>query len=170
MRTSISRRALSLGVIAVLLVAASGAAKSHARAIPCDADNANLTLPAGFCATVFADKLGAPRHMVVAPNGDLLVIANPFQTNAEAGGARSGGSLMVLRDVNGDGKAELVKQMKPGSGSGIALANGYLYSSTGTNIVRRWPMMNTQAVWIMGNTQGIWTMIPTDNLEKMHVG
>jgi glucose/arabinose dehydrogenase len=136
MRTSISRRALSLGVIAVLLVAASGAAKSHARAIPCDADNANLTLPAGFCATVFADKLGAPRHMVVAPNGDLLVIANPFQTNAEAGGARSGGSLMVLRDVNGDGKAELVKQMKPGSGSGIALANGYLYSSTGTNIVR----------------------------------
>ncbi len=47
--------------------------------------------------------------MVVAPNGDVLVIGNPFATNAEAGGARSGGSLMLLRDANGDGKAELMR-------------------------------------------------------------
>src|ERR1017187_3708158 len=130
MRASTSRRAVSLGVIVILLVAASGAARMRSNAVPCDPDNANLTLPPGFCATVFADKAGAPRHMVVAPNGDLLVIGNPFATNAEAGGARTGGSLMLLRDVNGDGKAELVKRLKPGNGSGIALANGYLYTST----------------------------------------
>src|ERR1035438_6535097 len=138
MHTSPSRRALSLAVAvaAVLLVAASGAARSRARAVPCDPDNANLTLPPGFCATVFADKVGAPRHMVVAPNGDLLVIGNSFQTNAEAGGSRTGGSLMLLRDVDGDGKAALVKRLKPGNGSGIALANGFLYTSSGAPIVR----------------------------------
>ena len=53
--------------------------------------------------------------MVVAPNGDLLVIGNPFATNAEAGGARTGGSLMLLRDVNGDGKADLVKRSSRGT-------------------------------------------------------
>jgi glucose/arabinose dehydrogenase len=125
-----------LAVAAIVIGAASAAAPAHSRAVPCDADNAHLTLPPGFCATVFADNVGAPRHMVVAPNGDLLVIGNPFQTNAEAGGARSGGALMLLRDANGDGKADLVKKLKPGSGSGIALANGYLYSSAGTAIVR----------------------------------
>ena len=108
----------------------------RASAVPCDPDNGNLTLPPGFCATVFADKVGAPRHMVVAPNGDVLVIGNSFATNAEAGGSRTGGSLMLLRDANGDGKAELVKRLKPGNGSGIALANGYLYTSAGPSIVR----------------------------------
>ena len=39
----------------------------------CAANNAGLKLPAGFCATLFADSLGAPRHMVVAPNGDVIV-------------------------------------------------------------------------------------------------
>lgn len=136
MRPSLSRRALPFGIVAVLIVAASAAAHPPVRTVPCDPDNAHLTLLPGFCATVFAENVGAPRHMVVAPNGDLLVVGNPFATNAEAGGARTGGSLMLLRDVNGDGKADFVKRLKPASGSGIALANGYLYSSTGPAIVR----------------------------------
>ena len=131
-----SGRVLPLAVAAVLAGAVSAPAHVRARAVPCDANNASLTLPPGFCATVFADKVGAPRHMVVAPNGDLLVIGNPYQTNAEAGGARTGGSLMLLRDANHDGKAELIIKLKPGSGSGIALANGYLYTSSGPAIVR----------------------------------
>jgi glucose/arabinose dehydrogenase len=143
MRTLISGP-ISIGLTASLFVAAATAARTagvpatpaSSRAVPCDANNADLTLPAGFCATVFADKVGAPRHMVVAPNGDLLVIGNPYATNAEAGGARAGGSLMLLRDEHGTGKASMVRKLKPGSGSGIALANGYLYSSDGTTIVR----------------------------------
>src|SRR3954470_20316050 len=39
----------------------------------CDAGNGGLTLPAGFCATVFADVEGGPRHIAVAPNGDVFV-------------------------------------------------------------------------------------------------
>ena len=34
----------------------------------CDQDNGGLTLPAGFCAAVFADNLGRARHLTVAPS------------------------------------------------------------------------------------------------------
>jgi len=112
--------------------ATSGAAQGQA---PCAPGNAGLTLPSGFCATIFADSLQSPRHAVVAPNGDLLIVGNP------RGGGRSGqplspGSVFLLRDANGDGKADNVTKLAVASGSGIALADGYLYSSTGRAIVR----------------------------------
>ena len=34
---------------------------------------AGLTLPPGFCATVFADQIGHARHLVVAPDGVVYV-------------------------------------------------------------------------------------------------
>ncbi|MGC2828936.1 MAG: hypothetical protein WB994_04800, partial [Candidatus Acidiferrum sp.] len=37
----------------------------------CPNDDSGLKLPAGFCATVFADGIGHARHMVAAPNGVL---------------------------------------------------------------------------------------------------
>ena len=40
-----------------------------AAAPPCD--NAGLTLPNGFCATVFADSIGHARHLAVSPNGTV---------------------------------------------------------------------------------------------------
>ena len=113
---------------------APGAATS--RAVPCDADNANLTLPAGFCATIFASSVVAPRHMVVASNGDVLLIGNSVRANAESGGGMVGSGLYLLRDANKDGKAELVKKLATGSGSGIALANGYIYHSNARTVVR----------------------------------
>ncbi|PYX70866.1 MAG: glucose dehydrogenase, partial [Acidobacteria bacterium] len=39
----------------------------------CPSNDSGLKLPAGFCATVFADNIGHARHMVVAPNGVLYV-------------------------------------------------------------------------------------------------
>ncbi|MFI5310064.1 MAG: PQQ-dependent sugar dehydrogenase [Gemmatimonadales bacterium] len=129
------RTRLSLAAVAVLAILAMAAVRAPARAVPCDADNAGLTLPPGFCATIFADKIAAARHMVVAPNGDVLVVSN------QTGGGRSGtpvvpGALTLLRDANGDGKAELVQRLATASGSGIALANGYLYASNGPAVVR----------------------------------
>ena len=56
----------------------------------CATDLVGVTLPQGFCATVFADSLGPARHMAVAPNGDVFVaIGNRGQT-------RGGG--VALRD------------------------------------------------------------------------
>ena len=39
----------------------------------CPNDDSGLKLPAGFCATVFADGIGHARHMVVAPSGVVYV-------------------------------------------------------------------------------------------------
>ena len=39
----------------------------------CPDDDSGLQLPAGFCATVFADGIGHARHMVVAPNEVLYI-------------------------------------------------------------------------------------------------
>ncbi len=127
---------LTLSIMAVAVAtAATVAASPQQKAVPCAVDNAGLTLPAGFCATVFADSLQGPRHMVVAPNGELLVGGSP------RGGGRSNmplvpGSLYRLRDANGDGKADAVEKLAQASGSGIALANGYLYHTIGRAIVR----------------------------------
>lgn len=120
------------------LLATPAAAQQRAagRAPACAPDNGGLTLPAGFCATVFADSLTGPRHIVVAPNGDVLVNARaPRQSGAESGTAPVGG-LYVLRDADGDGRAERVRRVGDAAGTGIALANGHLYATRRDQIVR----------------------------------
>ena len=53
---------------------ATNAAASRAPAASaCPGDNGGLTLPAGFCATVFADSIAHGRHVAVASNGDVFV-------------------------------------------------------------------------------------------------
>ena len=44
---------------------ASSAAQDNAKNNACVGDNGGITLPPGFCATVFADNLGHARHMAV---------------------------------------------------------------------------------------------------------
>src|SRR5438067_1714796 len=46
---------------------------TEAKSQACPNDGSGLTLPAGFCATVFADGIGHARHMVVSPSGALYV-------------------------------------------------------------------------------------------------
>src|SRR5262245_15010179 len=71
----LSRAALSLGLVAAAAVAANPVAQAPAGSSRggCDAGNAGLVLPAGFCATVFADGLGHARQIAVAANGDVYV-------------------------------------------------------------------------------------------------
>ena len=42
--------------------------------VACDADNGGITLPAGFCATTFADHVGTARHIAVTSSGDVYVM------------------------------------------------------------------------------------------------
>jgi len=109
----------------------AGIATSRAAEPACDPDNGGLKLPAGFCALVAADGLGAARHMVAAPNGDLYV--------ALRGGRGGGGGLVALRDGNGDGRLETKESFGDGNNTGIALRNGYLYVGT-TTAVQRYKM------------------------------
>ena len=98
----------------------------------CAPDDGGLALPEGFCALKVADHLGSVRHLVVAANGDLLVAVD--------GG---GGGVVLLRDTDGDGHADLQRHFGPGGGSGIALGGGYLYFSTSSKVVR-WPWPDGQ--------------------------
>jgi glucose/arabinose dehydrogenase len=113
---------LSLGPISAF------AAAHAANQKPCDSGNGGITLPKGFCATVFADKLGQARHMAVTKNGVVYVnLRKP----------KGGGSIVALKDKNHDGHADVVKHFGKQSGdTGIQIHNGYLYVASITAIRR----------------------------------
>lgn len=107
----------------------------------CAGDNGGITLPAGFCATVFADTIGHVRHIVVASNGDVYV--NTWSGPYYTGPTHPGGFLVALRDTNNDGKADIIKRFGPdarhknGGGTGIGLYKGALYAEEGDTIAKR---------------------------------
>lgn len=94
----------------------------------CAPDNAGLKLPTGFCAVLVAESLGYVRHLAVAPNGDVF---------AALGGRRGRTGVLLLRDADGDGRAELVKLFHeaPG-GSGLALSGDAVYYAEDDKVVR----------------------------------
>jgi glucose/arabinose dehydrogenase len=94
----------------------------------CPGDNGGITLPDGFCATVYADQLGHARHMAVTPSGDVLVAIAP----SDAGDP---GHVTALRDADRDGVAEVVEVVANVGGNGIAWAGGMLYVAASDRIV-----------------------------------
>jgi hypothetical protein len=107
----------------------------------CDQDNGGLTLPAGFCASVFADNLGRARHLTVAPSG--VVYVNTWSSSYTALKNAPGGYLVALRDTDRDGKADQIERFGPvhqdgkaGGGTGIAVHRGALYVEDNGTIVR----------------------------------
>ena len=55
------------------IMACRGGEQRSALSDRCDRGDGGITLPAGFCASVFADEVGVARHMVVTPTGDVYV-------------------------------------------------------------------------------------------------
>jgi glucose/arabinose dehydrogenase len=109
--------------------AAAAPAEAPAAAAPaCAPDNGGLRLQPGFCATIFADGLSGPRHIAVAPNGDVYV--------ALGGGRNGGGGVLALRDDNGDGKADHQESFGSTGGSGIAVSGGWVYFAPNDRVVR----------------------------------
>lgn len=86
-------------------------------------NNGDITLPDGFAAVVVADDIDSPRFLAVAPNGDVYA-------------KLSGGGITAMRDTNGDGRADEIQTFGSGSGSGIAIRDGYLYYSTNSEVYR----------------------------------
>ena len=107
-----------------LLAGLALGARVAAAAPACDKDT-GITLPPGFCATVFADDLGTARHMVAGPDGVLYVALES---------EHKGGAIVALRDSNGH--ANQVVRLGSQGGSGIALHAGHLYFATPTAVLR----------------------------------
>ena len=107
----------------------------------CEPGNGGITLSPGFCASIFAGKLGHARHMAVAADGTVYV--NTW-SGRYYGDDRPppGGFLVALRDTKGSGRADKTERfgstIENGSagGTGIALYNGALYAEAGGKIER----------------------------------
>lgn len=92
-------------------------------------DGHQLTVPAGFHVTLFADKLQLPRFMALAPNGDVFV-SEPV--------SRTAGKISVLRDADHDGVPELRETFASGLNRpfGLAFAKGFLYVGANDAVLR----------------------------------
>jgi glucose/arabinose dehydrogenase len=123
--------AIPAAVFALTLGVAPAAAQSGGAVTrpACDAENAGLRLPQGFCALLVADGLGSVRHLVVRANGDII---------ANVQGSRGGGAggAVGLRDTNGDGKADVKEALGSPAGHGIWLTGETLYLTTNTAVLR----------------------------------
>jgi glucose/arabinose dehydrogenase/mono/diheme cytochrome c family protein len=103
--------------------------------------DSGLTLPPGFCATVFADGIGHARHMTVAQNGTVYVNtwSGRYFGNDKA---HDGGFLVALRDSQGTGHADIIErfgetvQTGGAGGTGIALYKGFVYAEINDRIAR----------------------------------
>ena len=123
-------------IIALLLATGSSSAAREPNTAParteaCADDNGGITLPPGFCATVFVDNIGHARHLVVAPNG--VVYVNTWSGRYYRNDTPPpGGFLVALQDTNGDGRADInirfgeTREQGSAGGTGIALYNGGL--------------------------------------------
>lgn len=113
----------TLTLLGVTVTAGSAAGQECAR------DNGGLTLPAGFCAMVVAEGLPGPRHMTVAPNGDLFVALAGSRT-------APGRGVLALRDTNGDGLPDERASFGDVGGNSVLLHGGYLYFAPNDGVVR----------------------------------
>jgi glucose/arabinose dehydrogenase/mono/diheme cytochrome c family protein len=113
------------------------AAKNHT----CPNDDSGLKLPAGFCATIFADDIGYARHVVVGPSGVVYVNtwSGDYYDNKPP---HAGGFLVALQDKAGAGKADVIErfgetiQTGGAGGTGIGIFKGSLYAEINDKIVR----------------------------------
>ena len=85
-----------------------------------------LTLPAGFQAEVFAEKVENARSMAIGPQGTVFV------------GSQYVGKVHAVVDSNGDHKADRVVVIASGldQPNGVAMRNGALYVATASRLLR----------------------------------
>lgn len=141
------RFAIALSVSAIATATLGIAMKVRASANDAEADakvcaeDVGISLPKGFCATVFADKVGHPRQMAVGKDGTLYVNtwSGVYYGNDTL---PDGGFLVALKDTKNTGKADVVTRFGPSfkdggkGGTGIWLHKDWLYAEINDKVVR----------------------------------
>ena len=125
-----------LRLLCLVLSCLTAGALAQQPAVSTDAPP-DIRVPGGFRATVFHPGLGKARHIAVRANGDVYV-ARPYQLEIRMFGQKAGyGALVALRDTNGDGVADLVREFGPTDiTTEVALYNDYLYFSSDQVVYR----------------------------------
>ena len=101
----------------------------------CSETDAGLSLPKGFCATIFADNVGHARQLVVAPDGTVYVNtwSGVYYDNDTP---PTGGFLVALKDTKGTGHADVNVRFGATTaegahgGTGVALYKNWLYAES----------------------------------------
>ena len=134
-----------LAIVFVLSLIASAQSQSaqgkKTKSGSCSHDDSGLKLPAGFCATVFAEGIGHARHLVVSSGG--VVYVNTWSGDYyDFDKTHEGGFLVALQDKTGNGKADVIErfgetvQTGGAGGVGIGLYKGSIYAEINDRIVR----------------------------------
>ena len=111
------------------------------------ADDANLTLPSGFSASIIAENLGQVRHIAITKEGDIYV---------KLGRPKDGKGILFLQDKNKDGKMEVQNSFGDYGGTAMRIHNGYLYASSNTDVFR-YKLNNNDQVIDPANRENIVT-------------
>jgi len=137
----------------------------------CAHDDSGLKLPAGFCATVFADGIGHARHMVVSPSG--VVYVNTWSGDYyDFDKTHDGGFLVALQDKTGTGKADVIErfgetvQTGGAGGLGIGLYKGSIYAEINDRIVRY--SLPAGSIVPKGGPETIVSKLPLGGDHPMH--
>lgn len=136
-----SASALGVLLLATQLCPATATLAAEAGKQECVGGNAGLSLPKGFCATIFADGIGHARQIAIAPDGTVYVNtwSGPYYNNDQP---PAGGFLVGLKDTKGTGRADMQvrfgeSQAEGGrGGTGIGLYKNWLYAEINDRIVR----------------------------------
>lgn len=96
-----------------------------------------ITVPEGFRVTVFHPGLGPARHLAVRNNGDVYV-ARSFRVERRMFGQEAAwGTLIALRDEDGDGAADVVEPFGPTDvTTEVRIHDGHLYFSSDQVVYR----------------------------------
>lgn len=109
----------------VVAMPARAADNSYPVSITADPES-GLKIARGFRARVFASGLkGRLRHIAARDNGDIYV-----------GVLNNADGSYALRDSNGDGAADVIRQFGDVQGTGVAVRNGYVYVSDNVGVYR----------------------------------
>jgi hypothetical protein len=86
-----------------------------------------LILQKGFISITVVPKSGRARHIAVDKYGNVYVKLRTLD---------NGKGIVFLQDTTGDGKADIIKQYGNYGGTGMAIYNNFLYSSSDSSVYR----------------------------------